>query len=971
MRMGKPRKKSRAWRKAGEKGKPKYASPESVVGQVSADLISTVFLPKITELASESLEFYAGEHLLHQDYLAAEAQVGSDGSMRVDLSMSVPPKRPLFHSQFQIDELTHTMTETSNYFFEKGGGWKVHVNAAKFERMLDEKYGVFRPFIKNHPEVEVFIRSAQRKYAMGYFSPLRQSEPPIPRTTSIIILFMMQRGSMRWEITVLSALFLLVGLQPWALVGIVALLKTLFLRRKSKPVGTMTTKIPAVEPYYPSSSSNGDSNTQQKQDILRQPVGKPLAAGEKLDTSDYDTILLGFGPESLYTASLLSRAGRKVLVLSSRHDASGCFTLEQCKNAKVLKKYQDVPFDVEASNISKISRQQEILVPALSTKSDCQGGIRFAKIGSQVDGYAFEILSIPGMGVDGRDHQIPFILKASGGIDGLMDDTATYLGDGWPGSDGDIGNSTSGGYVAACESINSTSSQFYLSKILPDSVNKLRTALTYEDSAVRHASSFLNKCFPFNVHTRSLMAGMGMKGENLKPSMTSMAAQVTNICAAISGEGMHYPVGGPRALCRALSNVVEQSGGRIVTDINVKELLFDDEKDEEEEQAPASEKVSEGKKETEPQAPRCVGVTLAGGQELRFSPDRYNNNPDSPVVVSMQGLIRTFVHLLPDDIRSKYKVPRGLPALSERRPVFKILFALNGSADELSVTGADFYRLPAAAVARDEIDIETGAINYGEIGWTDEDAGPSSDGEEDIVESINSEQQAQGDGKGDSIVREKRKKGRKFKFETGFSWMQIAFPSAKDPSFTSRHGDVTTCVVTIEADDDFVTAFDTKPKLFVVNKETAGTKGDLERLSERIKKDLFEIYPQLEGKVDHCEIRGPIQRGLSHNPERYAAKGVRAETPYPGLFVGGSDLTVGESFAGSIVGGWLAANAVVGYSAVDHLFLQKNITTDLEQFLQPPELPAGLDTDVAVPYTPRANDTDGIDSDPDEKDKSI
>jgi phytoene dehydrogenase-like protein len=966
MRMGKPIKKSRSWKKAGEKGKPKHASPESVVGQISADLISTVFLPKITEMATESLEFYADELLMQQDYLAAEAaeaQVGSDGSLRVDLSMPIPPKRPIFHSQFQINELSHTMTETSNYFFEKGGGWKVHANAAKFERMLDEKYGIFRPFIKNHPEVEVMIRSVQRKYAMGYFSPLRQTEPPIPRTTSIILLFMMQRGSMRWEITVLSALFLLVGLQPWALVGVVALLKTLFMRRKGKPVGTMTTKIPAVEPYYPTSASNDESNHQQKQDILRQPVGKPLAAGEKLDTSDYDTILLGFGPESLYTASLLSRAGRKVLVLSARADASGCLTLEQCQNAKVLKKYQDVPFDVEASNISKISRQQEILVPALSTKSDYQGGIRFAKIGSQADGYAFEILSIPGMGSDGRDQQIPFILKAGGGIDGLMDDTATCLGDGWPGSDGDIGNSTSGGYVAACESINSTSSQFYLSKILPDSVNKLRSAQTYEESAVRHASSFLNKCFPFNVHTRSLMAGMGMKGENLKPSMTSMAANVTNICAAMSGEGMHYPVGGPRALCRALSNIVEQSGGRIVTDINVKELLFDEE---EQDQAP----VAEGQKEKEPQAPRCVGVALASGQELRFSPDHFNNSPDSPVVVSMQGLIRTFVHLLPDDIRSKYKVPRGLPALSERRPVFKILFALKGSADELSVTGADFYRLPAAAVARDEIDQETGAINCGEIGWTDEDAGPSGDGEEDIVESINSEQQAQDE----AIVREKRNKGRKSKFETGFSWMQIAFPSAKDPSFASRHGDVTTCVVTIEADDDFVTAFDTKPKLFVVNKATAGTKGDLERLSERIKKDLFEIYPQLEGNVEHCEIRGPLQKGLSHNPERYAAKGVRAETPYPGLFVGGSDLTVGESFAGSIVGGWLAANAVVGYSAVDHLFLQKNITTDVQQFLQAPELPAVLDSDVAVPYIPRVNNTDGIDSDPevyDEKDKSI
>jgi hypothetical protein len=85
-------------------------------------------------------------------------------------------------------------------------------------------------------------------------------------------------------------------------------------------------------------------------------------------------------------------------------------------------------------------------------------------------------------------------------------------------------------------------------------------------------------------------------------------------------------------------------------------------------------------------------------------------------------------------------------------------------------------------------------------------------------------------------------------------------------------------------------------------------------------------------------------------------------------------LSVGESFAESIVGGWSAANAVVGCSIVDHLFVQMNSTTNLEQFLQPPRLPAGPYADVAVPYTPHAFDMDGIDSDPethDEKGKNI
>lgn len=97
-------------------------------------------------------------------------------------------------------------------------------------------------------------------------------------------------------------------------------------------------------------------------------------------------------------------------------------------------------------------------------------------------------------------------------------------------------------------------------------------------------------------------------------------------------------------------------------------------------------------------------------------------------------------------------------------------------------------------------------------------------------------------------------------------------------------------------------------------------------------------------------MTGPCRKGLSHTPERYAAKGIRTDTPYPGLYVGGSDLTVGDSFSGSTVGAWLLANAVCGYNSVDHLFLRKNVTSDLEQFLMMP--PLADEDDVAVPYTP-------------------
>lgn len=106
----------------------------------------------------------------------------------------------------------------------------------------------------------------------------------------------------------------------------------------------------------------------------------------------------------------------------------------------------------------------------------------------------------------------------------------------------------------------------------------------------------------------------------------------------------------------------------------------------------------------------------------------------------------------------------------------------------------------------------------------------------------------------------------------------------------------------------------------------------------------------------HSEIQGPYNKGLRQNPERYTAKGIRPDTPYPGLFVGGCDLTV-DTFAGSIVAGWLVANSVAKYQAVDHLFLSKNITTDIEQFLEPPIIPEVEDVAVPFPENSRLDNT--------------
>ena len=54
-------------------------------------------------------------------------------------------------------------------------------------------------------------------------------------------------------------------------------------------------------------------------------------------------------------------------------------------------------------------------------------------------------------------------------------------------------------------------------------------------------------------------------------------------------------------------------------------------------------------------------------------------------------------------MRAAHGVPNGLPALSERRPLLKLLVGVRGTREELDLTGADWYRLPNAAVPRDRV----------------------------------------------------------------------------------------------------------------------------------------------------------------------------------------------------------------------------------------------------------------------------
>jgi len=330
------------------KNKPSDISDNSVpsslltVGRISYNLIDTIYIPIITRIADRQSEQYAASLLEYEESLKqqeklnsdsndtdADADADLDGILETEPTEEKEPTEPippipkpsisslLFASTFHREEIqSQILTPTALHFTtpltSKRGTpspqWKIHANAAKFERHLDEKYGRFRPFITQHPEVEQFLRTTQRRIAKGEIgSPFRQGDPPMDVKASIILLFLLHRNGVRWEVMGLSVLFLLVGLQPWALVFAVAVGRWVIGRRRKKMgAGWLLTKkeeIKVVKPYYAKVTRNigdrrergigdfyRDTIKKAKHDYLLRPVGEPIATTkDAADAADYLT----------------------------------------------------------------------------------------------------------------------------------------------------------------------------------------------------------------------------------------------------------------------------------------------------------------------------------------------------------------------------------------------------------------------------------------------------------------------------------------------------------------------------------------------------------------------------------------------------------------------------------------------------------------------------------------------------------
>lgn len=145
----------------------------------------------------------------------------------------------------------------------------------------------------------------------------------------------------------------------------------------------------------------------------------------------------------------------------------------------------------------------------------------------------------------------------------------------------------------------------------------------------------------------------------------------------------------------------------------------------------------------------------------------------------------------------------------------------------------------------------------------------------------------------------------------------LSFAAARDPDFANRHpGHSTAEVVTFA------------PSRWFENHEGTqwGRRGDAYEakkaaLTARLRAVLLRELPQLEGAIVHEELSTPLSTahfaghphgeiyGLAHDPERFAARWLRPETPIPGLYLAGADVC-SAGVAGGLMGGILCASAI-------------------------------------------------------------
>lgn len=107
-----------------------------------------------------------------------------------------------------------------------------------------------------------------------------------------------------------------------------------------------------------------------------------------------------------------------------------------------------------------------------------------------------------------------------------------------------------------------------------------------------------------------------------------------------------------------------------------------------------------------------------------------------------------------------------------------------------------------------------------------------------------------------------------------------------------------------------------------------------EEFSQRLLDYLYQVVPQLKGKIAFYELSTPLSTklfsnyefgeiyGLDHTPQRFRIKNLRPQTPIKNLYLTGQDV-VSVGIGGALIAGALTAQVVSGKNIMSKIAKRK------------------------------------------------
>ncbi|XP_074837968.1 all-trans-retinol 13,14-reductase isoform X2 [Carettochelys insculpta] len=363
---------------------------------------------------------------------------------------------------------------------------------------------------------------------------------------------------------------------------------------------------------------------------IRKKVLKKAFSSAKVP-ENLDAIVIGSGIGGLGTAVLLSKAGKRVLVLEQHGKAGGC-----CHTFKK----QGFEFDV---GIHYIGRMHEESLTRFVVDQLTEGQLQWNKMPSVFDAV---VLGEPGNGGTYRLHS---------GKKEYTEELKKQFPDEAEAIDK---------FVELVEKMAHGITHMTLLKMMPVTLAKFlsRTGLLawfspFFKMVSRSVTDVVNE-LTTNQELRAVLSYI-FPTYGVLPDRASFCLHA--ILVDHFFEGGWYPQGGPSEIAFHTIPVIEQAGGAVLTKAAVQRILVN----------------AEGK---------ACGVSVKKGQGLV--------DVFAPVVISDAGIFNTYERLLPEEIRASHGIKTQLRMVDHSLAGFSVFIGVRGSKEELGLEGTNYFIYP-------------------------------------------------------------------------------------------------------------------------------------------------------------------------------------------------------------------------------------------------------------------------------------